>query len=109
MLEWSPQVQEFVRAHRVAGWGRLTGPDAHCVAVCYIVAERRGVLPYRCEAQTGACPTAQAVEEYSGESTCRLVIDDYSDDWTQLATSFCMEAEILTGGSSFERAVATPA
>jgi PPOX class probable F420-dependent enzyme len=108
MLDWSPQVQEFVRAHRVARLGTVDDAGRPLVLpICYIVAGEILYSPTDAKPKRVPVQRLKRLKNIQDNPQVALVIDDYSDDWTQLAYVILHgRAEILTGGSSFEQAVA---
>jgi PPOX class probable F420-dependent enzyme len=108
MLDWSPQVQEFVRAHRVARLGTVDDAGRPLVLpICYIVAGEMLYSPTDAKPKRVPVQRLKRLKNIQDNPQVALVIDDYSDDWTQLAYVILHgRAEILTGGSPFERAVA---
>jgi coenzyme F420-0:L-glutamate ligase / coenzyme F420-1:gamma-L-glutamate ligase len=108
MLDWSPQVQEFVRAHRVARLGTVDGTGRPLVLpICYIVAGETVYSPTDAKPKRVPVQRLKRLKNIQENPHVALVIDDYSDDWTHLAYVILHgRAEILTAGSSFERAVA---
>jgi coenzyme F420-0:L-glutamate ligase / coenzyme F420-1:gamma-L-glutamate ligase len=108
MLDWSPQVQEFVRAHRVARLGTVDDAGRPLVLpICYIVAGEILYSPTDAKPKRVPVQRLKRLKNIQDNPQVALVIDDYSDDWTQLAYVILHgRAEILTGGSPFERAVA---
>jgi PPOX class probable F420-dependent enzyme len=108
MLDWSPQVQEFVRAHRVARLGTVDDAGRPLVLpICYIVAGEILYSPTDAKPKRVPVQRLKRLKNIQDNPQVALVIDDYSDDWTQLAYVILHgRAEILTSGSSFEQAVA---
>jgi coenzyme F420-0:L-glutamate ligase / coenzyme F420-1:gamma-L-glutamate ligase len=108
MLDWSPQVQEFVRVHRVARLGTVDDAGRPLVLpICYIVAGEMLYSPTDAKPKRVPVQRLKRLKNIQNNPQVALVIDDYSDDWTQLAYVILHgRAEILTGGSPFERAVA---
>jgi PPOX class probable F420-dependent enzyme len=108
MLDWSPQVQAFVQAHRVARLGTVDGTGRPLVLpICYIVAGETLYSPTDAKPKRVPVQRLTRLKNIQENPHVALVIDDYSDDWTQLAYVILHgRAEILTGGSPFERAVA---
>jgi PPOX class probable F420-dependent enzyme len=108
MLDWSPRVQAFVQAHRVARLGTVDDAGRPLVLpICYIVAEETLYSPTDAKPKRVPVQRLKRLKNIQENPHVALVIDDYSDDWTQLAYVILHgRAEILTGGSSFGRAVA---
>jgi coenzyme F420-0:L-glutamate ligase / coenzyme F420-1:gamma-L-glutamate ligase len=108
MLDWSPQVQAFVEAHRVARLGTVDDARRPLVLpICYIVAGETLYSPTDAKPKRVPVQRLKRLKNIQDNPHVALVIDDYSDDWTQLAYVILHgRAEILTGGSPFERAVA---
>jgi PPOX class probable F420-dependent enzyme len=108
MLDWSPQVQEFVRAHRVARLGTVDDAGRPLVLpICYVVAGEMLYSPTDAKPKRVPVQRLKRLKNIQDNPQVALLIDDYSDDWTQLAYVILHgRAEIVTGGSPFERAVA---
>ena len=108
MLDWSPQVRDFVQAHRVARLGTVDDAGRPLVLpICYIVAGETLYSPTDAKPKRVSVHRLKRLKNIRDHPHVALVIDDYSDDWTQLAYVILHgRAEILTGGLPFERAVA---
>lgn len=108
MLNWSPSVQAFVQAHRVARLATVDGSGRPLVLpICYVVAGE--TLYSATDAKPKRVPVQRLkrLRNIQANPHVALVIDDYGEDWTQLAYVIVHGmAEILTGGSGFEWAVA---
>jgi PPOX class probable F420-dependent enzyme len=107
MLNWSPQVREFVHAHRVARLGTVDAAGRPLVLpVCYIVADETLYSPTDAKPKRVPVQRLKRLRNIQQNPHVALVIDDYSDDWTELSYVILHgRAEILTGGAPFERAV----
>jgi PPOX class probable F420-dependent enzyme len=108
MLDWSPQVQAFVRGHRVARLATADGAGRPLVLpICYIVAGETLYSAIDAKPKRVPVERLKRLRNIQENPHVALVIDDYGEDWTQLAYVILHgTAEILTGGSPFERAVA---
>jgi PPOX class probable F420-dependent enzyme len=108
MLDWSPRVQAFVQGHRVARLATVDGAGQPLVLpICYVLA---GEMLY---SSTDAKPKRVPVQRLKRLRNIQtnphvgLVVDDYSEDWTQLAYVIMHgTADILTSGPVFDEAVA---
>ena len=107
MLDWSPQVRDFVQAHRVARLGTVDDAGRPLVLpICYIVAGETLFSPIDAKPKRVPVHRLKRVQNIQKNPHVALVIDDYSEDWTALSYVILHgRAEILTGGSAFERAV----
>jgi len=107
VLEWSPQVQTFVQAHRVARLATVDRAGRPLVLpICYVL---EGETLY---SATDAKPKRVPVQRLKrlrniqDNPQVAVVIDDYHEDWAQLAYVMLQGmAEILTGGPAFDRAI----
>jgi coenzyme F420-0:L-glutamate ligase / coenzyme F420-1:gamma-L-glutamate ligase len=108
MLDWSSQVQAFVQAHRVARLATVDGAGCPLVLpICYTVAEETLYSPIDAKPKRVPVQRLKRLRNIEENPQVALVIDDYAEDWTQLAYVILQgTAEIVTGGSPFERAVA---
>src|SRR5919109_248553 len=108
MLNWSPQVREFVQAHRVARLGTVDDAGRPLVLpVCYVVAGETLYSPTDAKPKRVPVQRLKRLRNIQQNPHVAVVIDDYGEDWTQLAYVILHgTAHILTGGSAFDRAVA---
>jgi PPOX class probable F420-dependent enzyme len=108
MLDWSPGIQAFVQAHRVARMATVDDAGRPLVLpVCYIVAGETLYSPIDAKPKRVPVQRLKRLRNIQENPHVALVIDDYSDDWTQLAYVILHgTADILTGGSAFTQAVA---
>ena len=108
MLDWSSQVQAFVQAHRVARLATVDGAGCPLVLpICYTVAEETVYSAIDAKPKRVPVQRLKRLRNIQENPQVALVIDDYAEDWTQLAYVILQgTAEIVTGGSPFERAVA---
>ena len=108
MLDWSPSVQAFVQAHRVARLATVDGSGRPLVLpICYVVAGETLYSPTDAKPKRVPVQRLKRLQNIQANPHVALVIDDYGEDWTQLAYVIVHGmAEILTGGPDFERAVA---
>ena len=103
---FSHEVAKFVRTHRV---GRLATVDTraapHAVPVCYAFDGERiytaiDLKPKRVEGRR-----LQRVRNIRANPSVALVIDDYSEDWSDLAyVTIRGKAEIIESGEERQRA-----
>jgi PPOX class probable F420-dependent enzyme len=107
MLGWSLQVQEFVRVHRVARLGTVDDAGRPLVLpVCYVVVGETLYSPTDAKPKRVPVQRLKRLKNIQDNPQVALVIDDYTEDWSQLAYVILHgRAEILTGGASFEQAV----
>ena len=108
MLDWSPRVQAFVQGHRVA---RLATADAAgrplVLPICYVLVEETLYSPTDAKPKRVPVQRLKRLRNIQANPHVALVIDDYSEDWTQLAYIIMHgTADILTSGPAFEQAVA---
>jgi PPOX class probable F420-dependent enzyme len=108
MLDWSPHVQAFVQAHRVARLATVDGTGRPLVLpICYIVAGNTVYSATDAKPKRVPVHRLKRLRNIQDNPHVALVIDDYGEDWTQLAYVILQgTAEIVTGGAPFERAVA---
>ena len=107
MLDWSPQVRDFVQEHRVA---RLSTVDEAgrplVLPVCYIVAGETLFSPTDAKPKRVPVQRLKRLRNIRQNPHVALVIDDYSEDWAELSYVILHgRAEILTSGASFDQAV----
>jgi coenzyme F420-0:L-glutamate ligase / coenzyme F420-1:gamma-L-glutamate ligase len=107
MLDWSPHVQAFVRAHRVARLATVDDAGRPLVLpICYIVAGETVYSPIDAKPKRVPVQRLKRLRNIQRNPHVALVIDDYGEDWTQLAYVILHgTAAILTGGLPFEQAV----
>ena len=108
MLDWSPRVQAFVQGHRVA---RLATADAAgrplVLPICYVLVGETLYSPTDAKPKRVPVQRLKRLRNIQANPHVALVIDDYSEDWTQLAYVIMHgTADILTSGPAFEQAVA---
>jgi PPOX class probable F420-dependent enzyme len=108
VLDWSPHVQAFVQAHRVARLAMVDGAGHPLVLpICYVLAGETLYSPTDAKPKRVPVQRLKRLRNIQAHPHVALVIDDYDEDWTQLAYVILHgAAEILTGGPDFERAVA---
>jgi PPOX class probable F420-dependent enzyme len=107
MLEWSLQVQEFVRRHRVA---RLATVDAAgqplVLPICYVAAGEVLYSPTDAKPKRVPVQRLKRLQNIRDHPQVALVIDDYQEDWTQLSYVLLHgSAAIITDGPAFEQAI----
>jgi PPOX class probable F420-dependent enzyme len=108
MLDWSPRIQAFVQGHRVARLATVNGAGRPLVLpICYVLAGETLYSPTDTKPKRVPVQRLKRLQNIQANPHVALVVDDYSDDWTQLAHVIMHgTAEILTGGADFEQAVA---
>jgi PPOX class probable F420-dependent enzyme len=107
VVDWSAEVQAFVRDHRVA---RLATVDASGIPlvlpICYVLAGETLCSPTDAKPKRVPVQRLKRLRNIQQNPQIALVIDDYSDDWTQLAYVILNgTAEILTDGPAFAQAI----
>lgn len=109
MLDWSPRVRTFVQEHRVARLATVDSAGRPLVLpICYVLAEETLYSPTDAKPKRVPVQRLKRLQNIQANPHVALVIDDYSDDWTQLAYVILHgTAAILTDGLAFEQAVAT--
>jgi coenzyme F420-0:L-glutamate ligase/coenzyme F420-1:gamma-L-glutamate ligase len=107
MLDWSLSVQQFVRSHRVARLATVDGAGRPLVLpICYALTGETVYSPIDAKPKRVPVQRLKRLRNIQENPHVALVIDDYGEDWTQLAYVILHgTADILTGGSAFERAV----
>jgi PPOX class probable F420-dependent enzyme len=108
MLDWSPHIQSFVQGHRVARLATVDGTGRPLVLpICYVLAGETLYSPTDAKPKRVPVQRLKRLQNIQANPHVSLVIDDYSDDWTQLAHVILHgTADILTSGQAFEQAVA---
>jgi coenzyme F420-0:L-glutamate ligase / coenzyme F420-1:gamma-L-glutamate ligase len=107
VLDWSLSVQAFVQAHRVARLATVDGTGRPLVLpICYVLIEETLYSPTDAKPKRVPVQRLKRLRNIQANPHVALVIDDYGEDWTQLAYVILHgTADILTGGSAFDRAV----
>ena len=107
MLNWSASIQAFVRRHRVARLATVDGAGQPLVLpICYVLAGETLCSPTDAKPKRVAVQRLKRLRNIQKNPQVALVIDDYSDDWTQLAYVILQgTAEILTAGPVFDVAI----
>jgi PPOX class probable F420-dependent enzyme len=107
VLFWSPDVQTFVQTHRVARLATVDGAGCPLVLpICYVLAGE--TLYSATDAKPKRVPVQRLkrLRNLQENPHVALVIDDYSEDWTQLAYVLLHgTAAVLTAGPDFEGAI----
>jgi PPOX class probable F420-dependent enzyme len=108
VFDCSPRVQEFVQAHRVARLATVDGSGRPLVLpICYVLVGETLYSPTDAKPKRVPVQRLKRLRNIQDNPHVALVIDDYGEDWTQLAYVILYgTAEILTDGPAFERAVA---
>jgi PPOX class probable F420-dependent enzyme len=107
VLNWSASIQAFVRRHRVARLATVDGAGQPLVLpICYVLAGETLCSPTDAKPKRVAVQRLKRLRNIQENPQVALVIDDYSDDWTQLAYVILQgTAEILTAGPVFDVAI----
>ncbi len=108
MLDWSLNIQTFVQTHRVA---RLATVDATgrplALPICYVLDGETLYSPTDAKPKRVPVQRLKRLQNIRENPHVALVIDDYSEDWTQLSYVLLHGmAEILGEGPEFEWAIA---
>jgi coenzyme F420-0:L-glutamate ligase / coenzyme F420-1:gamma-L-glutamate ligase len=108
VLDWSPRVQEFVQAHRVARLATVDSAGRPLVLpICYVIVGEALYSPIDAKPKRVPVDRLKRLRNIADNPHVALVIDDFGEDWTALAYVILHGmAEILTAGPAFERAVA---
>jgi len=107
VLDWSPEVQTFVQRHRVA---RLTtvsaAGDPLVLPICYILSGDTVYSAIDAKPKRVPVQRLKRLRNIVENPRVALVVDDYSEDWSQLAYVILHgRAEIVLQGSEFEDAI----
>lgn len=107
VLNWSISVRTFVQTHRVA---RLATVDAEgcplVLPICYVLDGESLYSPTDAKPKRVPVQRLKRLRNIHENPHVALVIDEYSEDWTQLAYVILHgTAEILTHGLEFEHAI----
>lgn len=107
MLDWSAEVQAFVRDHRVARLATVDGSGFPLVLpICYVLEGETLCSPTDAKPKRVPVQRLKRLRNIQENPHVALVIDDYSDDWSQLAYVILHgTAEILTDGAAFAQAI----
>ena len=107
MLDWSPQAQAFVHRHRVARLATVDGGGQPLVLpICYVLVGETLYSPTDAKPKRVPVQRLRRLRNIQANPHVALVIDDYGEDWTQLAYVIMHgTAAILTVGLDFARAV----
>jgi coenzyme F420-0:L-glutamate ligase/coenzyme F420-1:gamma-L-glutamate ligase len=107
VLNWSATTQAFVQRHRVARLATVDGSGQPLVLpICYVLAGDTLCSPTDAKPKRVAVQRLKRLQNIRENPRVALVIDDYSDDWTQLAYVILHgTAEILTAGPDFDAAI----
>jgi PPOX class probable F420-dependent enzyme len=108
MLDWSPGIQAFVQGHRVARLATVDNAGRPLVLpICYVLAGETLYSPIDAKPKRLPVQRLKRLRNIQGNPHVALVIDDYSEDWNQLAHVILHgTADILTSGAAFEQAIA---
>lgn len=107
MLNWSAAMQAFVRRHQVARLATVDGSGQPLVLpICYVLAGETLCSPTDAKPKRVAVQRLKRLRNIRENPQVALVIDDYSEDWTQLAYVILHgTAEVLTEGPVFDAAI----
>lgn len=107
MLNWSATTQAFVSRHQVARLATVDGSGQPLVLpVCYVLVGETLCSPTDAKPKRVAVQRLKRLRNIRENPQVALVIDDYSDDWTQLAYVILHgTAEALTAGPVFDTAI----
>ena len=108
MLDWSLHIQTFVQTHRVA---RLATVDAGgqplVLPICYVLDGETLYSPTDAKPKRVPVQRLKRLQNIRENPRVALVIDDYSEDWSQLSYVLLHgTAEIVNEGPELERAIA---
>jgi PPOX class probable F420-dependent enzyme len=108
MLDWSSQVQAFVHRHRVARLATVDGTGRPLVLpICYVLAGETLYSPTDAKPKRVPVQRLKRLRNIQANPHVALVVDDYGEDWTQLAYVIMHgTAEILISGPDFAQAIA---
>ena len=108
MLDWSSQVQAFVHRHRVARLATVDGSGRPLVLpICYVLAGETLYSPTDAKPKRLPVQRLKRLRNIKANPHVALVVDDYGEDWTQLAYVIMHgTAAILTSGADFAQAIA---
>ena len=107
MLNWSATMQAFVRRHQVARLATVDGSGQPLVLpICYVLVGNTLCSPTDAKPKRVSVQRLKRLRNIRENPRVALVIDDYSEDWTQLAYVILHgTAEILTAGPVFDEAI----
>jgi len=108
MLDWSPHIQAFVEGHRVARLATVDGAGRPLVLpICYVLAGEALYSPTDAKPKRVPVERLKRLQNIRANPHVALVIDDYHEDWTQLAHVILHgTAAVLTNGPTFDQAIA---
>lgn len=106
-LEINTSTQQFIREHRVARLATVDGDGRPSVIpICYAFDGEAIYSPLDEKPKSVAALKLKRVRNIEANPLVSLVIDDYSDDWNQLAYVLIGGlAEVITDGPEHIRAV----
>jgi PPOX class probable F420-dependent enzyme len=107
VLDWSAAAQAFVRDHRVARLATVDGAGHPLVLpVCYVLEGDTLCSPTDAKPKRVPVGRLKRLKNIREHPQVALVIDDYSDDWSQLAYVILHgTAEVLSHGPLFTSAI----
>ena len=103
---FSPKTAEFVRIRRIARLATVDRRAApHAIPVCYAFDGERIYTAIDLKPKRVDGRRLQRVRNIQANPSVALVIDDYSEDWSELAyVTIRGKAEIIEGGEERQRA-----
>jgi PPOX class probable F420-dependent enzyme len=107
-LEIDTSTQQFIREHRVARLATVDGDGRPSVIpICYVFDGETIYSPIDEKPKSVAARRLKRVRNIEANPRVSLVIDDYSDDWNQLAYVLIggVAQVISAGGAEHARAV----
>jgi PPOX class probable F420-dependent enzyme len=107
VLDWSPKVQEFVQDHRVARLATVDDAGHPLVLpICYVLAGEMLYSPTDAKPKRVPVQRLKRLRNIQDNPHVAVVIDDYGEDWTQLAYVILHgTAGILTAGPTYAQAI----
>ena len=104
---FTPSQRAFIERHRVARLA-TAGPEGqpHVIPICYAFDGESFYSPIDEKPKRVGPAGLRRVRNIQANPQVAIVIDDYSEDWAQLAYLLIWgRAEILTGGSALDKAI----
>lgn len=107
VLNWSAQVQAFVRTHRLARLATADGRGRPLVLpVCYVVDGEMLLSPTDAKPKRVPVQRLKRLQNIRENPHVALVIDDYDEDWTRLSYVLLHgTATLLTEGPVYTQAI----
>lgn len=103
----SPEVKQFIHEHRV---GRMATADTkgqpHLIPFCYAYCEPFLYMALDRKSKQVPIQKLQRVQNIMSNPKVAILIDDYFEDWNQLAFVLLRgQAELISAGNEHERAI----